>query len=123
MKNLFFTSLGFLIAPLFTVVALAFIDQIGWLGNDRVYPIEFVDRIGWLFIFYCYAFVITLIIGLPAYLVFRYFKKVTWWYSMLFGACLGWLMFFWGMSLLLIPLCGLSGLVFWLIWRQGRSFS
>lgn len=123
MKKIFFTSLGFVVSPLFTVIALVFIDQIGLLGRDRVYDIEFVDIIGAIFILYCYAFLITLISGLPAYLIFRYFKKVTWWTSVFFGVCLGGAMFFLGMSLLLAPLGGVSGFIFWFIESKGVSFS
>lgn len=110
-------SLGFLIAPLFVAIALMTAEMM-----RKDHHLELMDSLGWVPIIYFYVLGATLIIGLPAYLFLRHFKKVTWWSAMFVGTLSGAAMLFISSALtpLVIPFGGLSGLVFWLIESRGR---
>ena len=107
------TTLGFLIAPLFAAISLMAIDM---MRKDHF---ELTDTLGWVPIFYCYILGVTLIIGLPAYLLLRHFNKVTWWSATIVGMFAGAVMalIFTSLNPLVTAIGGLSGFVFWLIWR------
>ena len=119
MKKNVATILGFLIAPLFAAIVFPAIDVVeGDLGllDAATY--------GWVLIFYFYTLGVTLIIGLPVYLLLNRFGKVTWWTALLTGLFCGAVMVFIfdSMELAVIaPLGGLSALIFWLIWRLGNK--
>jgi hypothetical protein len=116
-KNLA-TTLGFLIAPLIAAIALLALGAAN-SGLDLFDMSAFV----WGAIFYCYTCGATLIMGLPAYLLLRHFDKVTWWSAVLVGIFIGAVMtfIFRPLNLSMSVIGGLSGFVFWLIWRTGGS--
>ena len=110
------TILGFLIAPLFAVIVLLAADM---MRKDHL---KFIDTLGWVPIFYCYTLGVTLIIGLPAYLLLSHFNKVMWWSAILGGTFCGavtWIIVN-ALTPLVIVVGVLSGLVFWLIWKQAE---
>src|SRR6266481_6718383 len=120
------TILGFLTTPLFAAIALV---ATGMTTGDLL---EMWTHLGWVLIFYCYTLGVTLIIGLPVYLFLRHFNKVTWWSAILVGifsgAVMGFIFSGVGKAFIFKPLTlsfivvgGLSGLVFWLIWRRGHE--
>lgn len=109
------TTLGFLIAPLFATIALVAIGA----AKSGYYHIDISALVG-AAIFYCYTLAVTLIIGLPIYLLLRKFNKVTWWSALLAGTFCGAVMAFIllnALNLVVIVIGGLSGFVFWLIWK------
>lgn len=116
MKKHIATLLGFLISPLFAAITLMAVDMV------RKDHLEFINTLGWIPIFYVYLLGVTLIIGLPAYLLLKHFNYVTWWSATLggmFSGAAAWFIFQ-GLDPLVIVIGGLSGLVFWLIWRVGQ---
>ena len=113
------TIFAFLIAPLFAAIALVSIGAV----KNRPDHVDMSALVGTV-IFYCYTLGATLIIGLPVYLLLRKFNKVTWWSALLTGVISGAVMAFIllnALNLMIIVVGGLSGLVFWLIWRRGKS--
>jgi len=108
------TILGFLIAPLFAAIALLVLGA-ATSGHDLLD----LSALPWGVIFYCYTLGVTLIIGLPAYLFLGHFNKVTWWSAILGGAFSGavTLFIFNALNPSVIVIGGLSGFVFWLIWK------
>ena len=112
------TTLGFLIAPLFAAIALLAVGA-AKSGPDHVD----MSALVWAAIFYCYTLGATLIVGLPAYLLLSHFNQVTWWSAILGGMFSSAVAFsiFNALNPLVIAIGGLSGLVFWLIWRRGKS--
>lgn len=112
------TTLGFLIAPLIAAIALLALG-VANSGQDLLD----ISALVWGGVFYCYTLGATLIIGLPAYLLLRRFDKVTWWSAILVGIFSGAVMafIFKPLNLSVMVIGGLSGLVFWLIWRRGRD--
>jgi hypothetical protein len=110
------TIFGFLMAPLFAAIALSVIE----VAKGHL---DLRDTFRWTFIFYCFTLGATLIIGLPAYLLLRRFDKVTWWSAISTGIFSGAVMvlMFRPLSLLVMVIGGLSGLVFWAIWRLGNT--
>lgn len=119
MRKRIATILGFLIAPLFAAIALIIIGA----AKSGDHDLLDTSAIFWVAIFYWYTLGATLVIGLPAYLLLKYFNKVTWWSAILGGLLSGavmMLVFNNALNPLVIVIGGLSGLVFWLIWRQGH---
>lgn len=110
------TIIGFLIAPLIAAVALVATGA-AKSGSD----ILDMSALLWVAIYYCFTISAALLIGLPSYLLLAYFNKVTWWSTILVGMFGGAVMslIFLPLNLLILLIGGLSGLVFWLIWRQG----
>lgn len=117
MKKNIAAILGFLISPLFSAITLMPTEM---LRNDHSFA--FTDSIGWIPIIYCYILGATLVIGLPTYLIFRHFNKVTWLSAMFGGALCGAVMLFISNALnpIIIFIGALSGLIFWLIESRGR---
>jgi hypothetical protein len=114
MKKHMATTLGFFIAPLVGAVASSIMETVAK-------GLELADLPAWSLIIYFYMLIVTMIIGLPTYLFLRHLNKVRWWSAMLGGVFCGAVTFFIfnTLSPLVIPIGGLTGLVFWLIWRQG----
>ena len=110
------TTLAFLGAPLLAAIALL---AVGAARNGD----DLLDRsvLVWGLIFYCYTLGAALVIGLPAYVLLRRFDKVAWWSAVLVGIFSGALMayIFRPLNIWYPMIGGLSGLVFWLIWRSG----
>ena len=116
MKKRVSATLGFLIAPLFAALALVIIETATKDSTDLT------GMLGWALIFYFYTLSVTLIIGLPVYFLLRRSTKITWWSTSLVGIFSGVAMavVFKPLTLLVIAIGGLSGLVFWAIWRSGE---
>ena len=112
------TIIGFLIAPLIAAVALVAAGA-AKSGDDFLGTSAFL----WVAIYYCFTISAALLIGLPGYLLLAYFNKVKWWSAILVGMLGGAVMsfIFLPLNLLILLIGGLSGLVFWLIWRQGKG--
>jgi len=121
MKNHFVTTLGFLIAPLVSALIIAglAVGNLGYLGAIGLLPITYV-----------FSLFATLLIGLPSYLILNRFDKVNWWSALLVGLFAGVAgSLFYRLPnelriddfLTMVPVGGLSALVFWLIWRQGNK--
>jgi hypothetical protein len=109
------TALAFLIASIFPAVVLTILEV----------PEGYLDVkafLGWTLIAYFFTFGVTVVIGLPAYLLLKRFHLVTWWSAMLTGILGGVVMVYMSKSLTpsVVPVGGLAGLVFWLIWRCGK---
>jgi hypothetical protein len=115
-KNLA-TTLSFLTAPLVAAIALIVIGAIK-NGDDLLD----ITALSWGIITYCYTLGVTLIIGLPVYLILKRFNIVSWWSAILTGSFSGamTLFIFDALNPLVIAIGGLSGLVFWLVWRKGQ---
>jgi hypothetical protein len=114
------TILGFLVAPLVSAVLLT-----GVAGGN----IGYVSSIGLLPATYVFALGVALLIGLPAYLLINRFGKITWWSALLVGVfcgIVGSITYRLPNELrivdfyLMVPIGGLSALVFWVIWRWGK---
>ncbi len=117
MKKNIATTLGFLTAPLITAIAFVALAM-----TSGVHDLFDVLTLVWGAIFYFYALAVSLIIGLPAYLILRRFDKVTWWSAVLVGMFSAVIFVIFGyMDRVVILVGGLSGLVFWLIWKQGHK--
>lgn len=103
-------------APLFAAMAII---AIGTVRN--AHTLLDTDVLFWGAIYYCYTLGAALIVGLPTYLVLKRFNKVTWWSSLTGGMFSGVVttIVFGPPILLFTVIGGLSGLVFWLIWRTG----
>jgi hypothetical protein len=113
------TTLGFLIAPLFAAIAFLAVG-VAKNGPDLVA----VSALVWTVIFYCYTLGATLIVGVPVFLVLIKFNKVSWWSAALVGIFGGAITAFTlinAMNSVFMVIGGLSGLVFWLIWRRGQE--
>ena len=113
------TTLGFLIAPLAAAISLTAIEV---AEGD----LDLLDAwtLAWVFIVYCYALGVTLIFGLPAFLLLSRFDKVTWWSAILVGSfsALVMVLVFRGLNaFVVVPVGGASALLFWLIWRWGSA--
>ena len=121
-----YTAVAFLVAPLVaaSIMALSGFAQSGGVAESAALVL------GWTFVFYFYALVATLVIGLPGFIVLRKFGLVRWWSSTASGFLIG--------SLVLIAIepsavtsrpndfaiwggiGGLSAFVFWLVRLFGQ---
>lgn len=112
------TTLGLLIAPLIAALSLVAIA----VAKNGLHLLD-ESTLGWALIFYCYTLGVTLIIGLPAYLLLNRYGKVTWWSAILVGLLSGAAMVFIldYYYFLVVPIGGLSAFVFWLIWTRGHE--
>ena len=120
MRKNFATILGFLIAPLFAAIALV---VIAW-AKSGFGPLEMSELPSWVALYYWYTLGVTLIFALPTYFLLRRFNKITWWSATLVGMFIGEVMaiiLHKYQNLLLVAIGGLSGLIFWLIWRQEHN--
>jgi hypothetical protein len=114
--------LGFAVAPLISAVILSATTRL----VDRF---DIVARIGMVPVFYFFSALATIVLGLPAFLLFSRFGMVRWWSilgsGLLIGALMGAIV---GKpnraqvpDMLLMAAGGtVAALGFWLIWRQGQ---
>ena len=118
MRKNFATILGFLITPLFAAIGLV----VAGTAKNRSDLLD-MSALPWVAIYYWYTLGATLIFALPTYFILRRFNKITWWSAILVGMFIGAVMAinFKPQSLLLVAIGGLSGLIFWLIWRQEHN--
>jgi len=115
------TILAFLISPIIAAVILT-----GLVGSS----LGIKSSLGLFPTIYIFTFGVTLIVGLPVYLLVSRFYKFTWWTALLIGFLVG------GVGSIIfvvpneiraddffgtVPIGGLSAFVFWLIWRCGHS--
>ena len=117
------TTFGFLAAPLVPVSLMG----IASLPNNGPWSVFF----GIALIVYIYACIFMLIIGLPIYVALTNLKLMRWWMTSLIGLLVGGLVGY-AYRLPFYPEryqsglvqgigCGLAGIVFWTIWRQGQA--
>jgi hypothetical protein len=123
MKQKTATIAGFLLAPMVPVVVMCALDppRAQWLS------LYFLIAA----IIYFNAMAIMLVVGAPVYLLFKRWSLIKWWSVPIVGFAVG----AWVGHLYRLPFrptvmasvliqggaCALAGLVFWLIWRMGRS--
>ena len=113
-KRFAITAFGFLITPLIAAALLVTVEVIA--GSLELLH----QALAWMFILYFYAFMVTVIIALPTFFVLSRVNKVSWWWGLITGLFCGALpVVFWGVTVTAIPVGGISGLLFWLIWRWG----
>lgn len=124
MKQSTSTITGVFVAPLVPVVVMGALDppRAQWLGL----------YFGIAAIVYVYALATMLMVGVPAYLLFKRWGLVQWWsvpiVGFAVGACVG---YFFRLPFRSVPkesalvqgiACALAGFVFWLIWRKGHVY-
>jgi hypothetical protein len=122
MQRLTAGIIGFAAAPLAPAVLFA-------MENSLMSPKDILGRLGWIPLIYVPALVITVVLGLPLFLLLRRFELVKWWSALGLGAVVGALVGlllqspqFDIVQLLYSTSSGcLGALGFWLIWRQGRD--
>jgi CDP-diglyceride synthetase len=114
---------GFLVAPLVAAVILS--------ATTRLFePTDIIGRAGMLPVFYSFAVAPTLLLGLPAFLIFRRLRMLRWWSvmgtGMLIGALMGTIVgaqsHAQNFNMLLMGGIGaVAAGAFWLIWMSARS--
>lgn len=123
MRRLTAAVLGFVVAPLISALVLS--------ATTRLFaPLDVVGRIGMVPVFYYFSAGATILLGLPAFLLFLHFKIIRWWSILGSGLAIGALM---GVivgaqngaqvpdALLMATAGAASALGFWLIWRRARE--
>lgn len=121
-----YTAVAFFVAPLVAAFSLAFW---GFAQSDGLAQSAALV-LGWTFVFYFYALVATLVIGLPSFIALRKFGLVRWWSSTACGFFAGALVLIaidpsaassrandfvvWG------GIGGLSAFVFWIVRLFGQ---
>jgi hypothetical protein len=123
LRRLTAAVLGFVVAPLISALVLS--------ATTRLFePLDIVARIGMMPVFYYFSAGATILLGLPAFLLFLHFNIIRWWSVLGSGLAIGVLM---GLvvgaqngaqipDVLLMATAGAaSALGFWLIWEQGRE--
>ena len=114
------TTLGFVIAPLFAAISFTAVTAVaeGGLG------LLDMRTLGWVLIIYFYTLGATLVIALPAFLILNHFDKITSLSTLFTGFFCGAMMaliFRFLNPFVVVPIGGVSALLFWLIWRWGGS--
>jgi hypothetical protein len=116
------TIIGFITAPL--VVAVTGVVLTPPAMKDAV------SMFGFGGFFYFIAALVTMILGVPSFLVLTRLKRITWWSTTVIGAAIGALagIVYYspnsaaiGGLLSMAAMGAASAFVFWLIWRQGRE--
>lgn len=120
MRNHIATTLGFLLTPLFVAIALS-MWELRKIGGEYLSA----QAINFILLFYSFSLSISLVIGLPIYLILSRYGKVNWWSAILAGAFSSTVFaaIFSFLNPLVISIGGASGFIFWLIWKQGRRCS
>lgn len=125
------TIIGFIAAPAVPVIVG---DAIAWIAPGvQASPNDFYDvllSIGMGLVVYVYACMLTVLLGVPAYLFCKKYGMVRWWSATLVGGIVGAIF----ESVLLLPnlpgtenilmqssIGALSGFLFWSIWRLGKQ--
>lgn len=80
-----YTAVAFFVAPLVAAFSLAFS---GFAQSDGVAESAALV-LGWTIVFYFYALVVTLVIGLPTFIALRKIGLVRWWSSIACGFFVG----------------------------------
>ena len=120
MKHEHKTALAFLTASIVPAMYLAVVYPLSGVHDWR-------SILGTFIVFYYFAAAATGLLGLPAFLVLRKFKLVTWWSSLCGGALVGAVTqvavtsgrFDEIESLSRLSMLGaIAGLAFWLVWRS-----
>lgn len=123
MTRVYANVFGFLAA---SILPAAYMAVVYPLSGER----DLHSVAGSLFVFYYFAAFITAILGIPAFLLLNKLRLVTWWSAIGSGALIGGIglvgltsvgsMDYAGL-LRFAMLGGASGLIFWIIWRTGRT--
>ncbi len=79
------TIAALLVAPFVAAFGVALAGQF----EDGVNSFSYSALLGWTFIFYVYAALATLLLGLPGFLLMRKLRVIRWWSASLFGAVVG----------------------------------
>jgi hypothetical protein len=123
MKQSTATIIGFVVSPLVPVVFMCSADppKVGWLALYFLIASAI----------YLEALVYMLIVGVPAYFLFQKWKLFRWWSVALVGFATGFFAGYiyrlpqrstpTGSGLVQGGACAVAGVVFWLIWRLGRT--
>ena len=121
-----FTVVAFIVSPLVAAFCLSFAGAVTTANSGLV------ELIGWTVVFYPYAAIAAVVLGLPSFLILRKFGAIRWWSTMLVGVAVGIIVFAFvfpgGTSAVFSDprslACGsigaFSAFIFWLIWRQGH---
>ena len=115
MKRTAWTFAAFLLAPF---AAASLLASMSMVFDDSVFS---HNPVAWLLLLYLYTLGVTLFIALPAFLFLSYFNKVAWSSALLVGLSCGALGTLVGVTLAAIPVGGVSGLLFWALWKQGQG--
>ena len=133
LRQVIFTSAAFLAAPF--VAALGIVLAGSFQNSSESMPS--LDFVFWTCIFYIYAAMATVLLGLPSFLILRKLGAIRWWSASLVGAIVGilylalisnppslsklstdpWVTVLWG------GVGALSAFVFWVIREWGRHGS
>lgn len=123
MKKITATVLGFVVAPLIPSIY-------GALATPITRNFDLFTQLPLIPAFYGYALLFTIVFGVPAFLLIQYFHLVRWWTAFVGGVLIG------AIVLVVVhlpgtpdardfmetcPLGGVSGFVFWLVWKCGRE--
>lgn len=123
MKKITATIVGFVVAPLVPSIY-------GALATPITRKFDIFTQLPLIPAFYGYALLFTIVFGVPAFLLIQHFRFIRWWTALVGGVVIGAIVLvivhlpgtpsardFMGT----LPLGGVSGLVFWLIWKQGQE--
>ncbi len=114
--------IGFLVAAIIPPVALALLSPI--TGGDLIGVLGLIP----LLLFFSGA--ATLLLGVPAFLLLNHFGLVRWWSAAISGIFIGAVVAVVIRApnivqlndlLVMVPIGGLSALVFWMIWRPHHA--
>jgi hypothetical protein len=113
---------GFVAAALFPAAAFGLLSP-AIEGN-------LISGLGLVPIFFFFSGVATAVLGVPAFLLLNHFGMVRWWSAIASGIVIGTVV---ALAirlpnvvqprdlLVMVPMGGVSALIFWLIWRPGHA--
>jgi hypothetical protein len=114
---------GFVMASIFPA---AYIAVAAPLSGER----DMFSIIGSFIVFYFFSAVVTVIFGLPGFLILRKLQMITWWSTVCYGALVGCMIhilvtYSVGIDLTLLlkysAIGGVSGLIFWIFWHAASA--
>ena len=121
-KKVFFSGIGFVVAPLVSSLIAAYLTPID-SGHS------FFSGFGLVPIFYFFSLLATFFLGLPAFIFLRHFNAIncgtTTGAGLLVGGIVGIILRLpnspqIGDFVTMVPIGGISAFTFWLIWRIGH---
>lgn len=122
MKN-HLIAVGFVMASIFPA---AYIAVVAPLSGER----DFLSIIGSFIVFYFFSAVVTLIFGLPGFLILQKMQIITWWSAVCYGMLVGSIVhiivtYAVGIDLTLLvkyaAIGGFSGFIFWIFWNAAST--
>jgi hypothetical protein len=114
---------GFVMASIFPAAYIAIIAP---LSGER----NLISIIGSFFVFYFFSAVVTVIFGLPGFLILQKLQIISWWSTVCYGMLVGSFVHIfvtysvgYDLSLLLkyAAIGGVSGFIFWIFWHMSRT--